>query len=176
MAIMKDLKYLDSVFRLEVEELISQCSVENVCMVPYNTLRTPIQQAKYWRQSRTTAEIVQAIEMLKKEGAVWLADILHEVGPQYGRKVTSALPGLSWHQWGEAIDCFSLIGGKANWDSHHMDYNIYARIAEHLGLHPGHYWRDPDSVHVQKRKSAVLDFYSLKEINQIMADRFNRRA
>lgn len=172
---MKSLKYLTVEFKDNIEELLSLCGMENVCMVPYNTLRTPIQQVKYWRQSRSWNEIKKSIDMLKEEKAYWLSEILFDVGPQYGRWATDSLPGLSWHQWGEAVDCFSLIGGKANWNANHNDYNIYARTAEHLKLVPGHYWPSKDSVHVQMRRGQPTDFYSLEKISEMMEDRFNKR-
>ena len=171
---MRNILVLNKVFRDKVEELISKCAVDGTYMVPFETVRTPAQQARLWRQSRSTAEIRQEIHKFMNEGAMWLAEVLDKVGPQYGRWVTNALPGFSWHQWGEAIDCFSLRDGKANWDANHMDYNIYARDAEQLKLVPGHYWKCRDSVHVQLRPGEVLDYYSIQEVNSKMANSFGR--
>jgi hypothetical protein len=143
-------------------------------MIPYCSLRTPIQQAKYWRQSRGSKEIKFAIDMLNSEGAFFLAKTLKDVGPQYGRNVTSALPGLSWHQWGEALDCFSLLNEKANWDGNHSDYKIYAEISQNNGLAAGFLWRRKDSVHIQNRTRRVTDYYDWRDINEIMEKRFGK--
>lgn len=100
-----------------VTQLLDKCAARNVRMVPNQTLRSPAQQAKYWRQSRSLVEINQAIAMLRAAGASYLADVLESVGPQSGDEVTKVLPGNSWHQWGEAIDCFWEVDGKAEWST-----------------------------------------------------------
>jgi hypothetical protein len=145
-------------------------------MIPYCSLRTPIQQAKYWRQSRGSKEIKFAIDMLNSEGAFFLAKTLKDVGPQYGRNVTSALPGLSWHQWGEALDCFSLLNEKANWDGDHSDYKIYAEVAKNNGLTPGAFWKMKDAVHIQYREEKVTYYYTWQDIDEIMMNRFGKNA
>lgn len=86
-------------------------------MRPNAGLRDPFEQAKLWRQSRSIEEILAAIDELRSVGAPFLAHCLESVGPQHGDPVTNAPPGYSWHQWGEAVDCFWLLGGKAEWSS-----------------------------------------------------------
>ena len=79
------------------------------------TLRDPFDQAILRRQSRSTQEIHDKIQELKSKGAHFIVNCLESVGSQAGRHVTNAIPGLSWHQWGESLDCFWLIDGKAEW-------------------------------------------------------------
>jgi len=82
---------------------------------PLFTIRTPEQQARRWRQSRTSEEIGEKVNWLRAQGAPYLASVIEDVGPQFGPKVTNAIPGLCWHQWGEAIDCFWNIEDRAEW-------------------------------------------------------------
>jgi hypothetical protein len=42
------------------------------------------------------------------------------------------MPGLSWHQWGEAADVYMLVGGVAVWDGSLM--KTVANIAQEVGL------------------------------------------
>src|SRR5947209_13658160 len=102
-------------FRAKVIDLLQNCLALKIQMVPYQSVRAPAQQAKYWRQSRSIAEINQAIAMLRSEGAPHLAEVMESVGPRNGDEVTRVLPGNSWHQWAEAVDCFWEVEGKAEW-------------------------------------------------------------
>lgn len=147
-------------FRDRIGQLIKNCASRGILMVPSETLRTPWQQAIYWRQSRSIVEIRAAIDELQDNGAPWLAGVIDAVGPQHGDEVTRALPGNSWHQWGEAIDCFWEIDGKAEWSTTRKvngenGYSVYAQEAEKLGLNAGLLWKSfKDSPHVQLRSQA----------------------
>jgi hypothetical protein len=126
-------------------------------MVPSQTVRTPEQQAKLWRQSRSLVEINQAIATLRNSGASYLAEVLDSVGPQHGDEVTKVLPGNSWHQWGEALDCFWEVNGAAVWSTTKKvnglnGYQVYAAEAKALGLTAGLLWTTfKDAPHVQLR-------------------------
>ena len=141
-----DLKDAD---RPKFVQLVANCKERGHTMRPFFTFRDVIEQAKLWRQSRSGHEIRDAIKMLERECAPFLANVLNTVGPQYGRWVTNALPGQSWHQWGMAIDCFLMEHGKAVWDTEHEGYEVYAYEAKTLGLHAGYFWPSCDAVHVQ---------------------------
>lgn len=173
----RDLNNLIASFRADVVALLELCEQQGFKMVPYFTLRDPWEQAKLWRQSRSRAQIDLAVRRLKDGGAPWLADVLDSVGPQYGNHVTDALPGMSWHQWGEAVDCYvaSATGG-AIWDGQHPGYKAYAETGRELGLTAGYYWTSPfDPGHMQARAGNIRDLYSLSEIDQTMRDRFAMR-
>lgn len=170
---MRALRLLEDDFRKKIEKLLEECKQNDVVMIPFCTLRTDKQQARLWRQSRSWKEIKKAIEMLKQEGAFYLSDVLQEVGPQYGKKVTESLPGTSWHQFGHAIDCYSLRNEVANWDSDSFDYELYAKLAEGTyDLTAGFYWKSKDAVHIQKSKGKVLDGYTWKEVDNLMEKKF----
>lgn len=165
--------------RRKVEELLEKCALRGVEMRPYYTLRVPFEQAKLWRQSRTTEEVRGKINEFKAAGADFLAFCFESVGPQNGRHVTNAPPGFSWHQWGEAVDCFWVVNGEAEWSAAKKvndvnGYKVYAEEAVNLGLEAGGYWRSlKDWPHVQLRpESNPGRLFTLMEINDEMKRRF----
>jgi peptidoglycan L-alanyl-D-glutamate endopeptidase CwlK len=68
-----NLNDLVSNFRQRVEVLLQQCGQRGVEMRPYFTLRTPFEQAKLWRQSRSKEEIQKKIAAYRAAGADFLA-------------------------------------------------------------------------------------------------------
>lgn len=175
-----DLSTLTPEFRNRFEDLIAECSKVGIEMRPYFSLRTPEQQARLWRQSRTAEEIAPTIQWLEQSGAPFLAKVLDKVGSQAGPHVTNALPGFSWHQWGEAVDCFWVVDNGAEWSATKMidgqnGYRVYAAKAEALGLNAGGHWKSlREWPHVQLRKAASPNSagLTLAEINQKMEKKF----
>ncbi len=166
-------------FRKKIERLLTNCSKRDVEMRPYFTLRTPFEQAKLWRQSRSREQIQAKITELKAAGADFLAYCIESVGPQNGPPVTNAPPGYSWHQWGEAVDSFWVVGGTAEWSSAKKiegvnGYQVYAEEASNLGLDAGGLWKSlKDWPHVQLRPAgSPAKVLSLVEINSEMKKRF----
>ncbi len=175
----RDLNDLVFDFKTQVIELLRLCDESGYEMRPFFTLRTPFEQAKLWRQSRTTQQIQEKTNMLNSNGARFLAHCIESVGPQNGRHVTNAIPGFSWHQWGEAVDCFWLLDGAAEWSRRkkvngNNGYAEYALHAKEIGLTAGGYWSSfKDWPHVQLRsESNPGRVYSLEQINQKMSSRF----
>jgi peptidoglycan L-alanyl-D-glutamate endopeptidase CwlK len=174
-----DLNQLIPEFKATVVELISLCKQRGVEMRPYFTIRDPFEQARLWRQSRSTEEIQQKISEFERDGAEFLAHCLRSVGPQYGDHVTDSPPGFSWHQWGEALDCFWVVDGRAEWSAKKTinglnGYRVYADIAKELQLTPGGFWTSlKDWPHVQLRAiSNPGKVMSLVDINAKMKARF----
>lgn len=174
-----DLTLLIPEFQAKVTTLLHNCRKRGIEMRPNEGLRTPFQQAIYWRQSRTKEVIQKKINELKTNGAPFLAHCLDSVGPQHGEPVTNALPGFSWHQWGEALDCFWVVNGNAVWDLttvvHGQNgFMVYADEAKKLGLDAGLFWTSlKDSPHVQLQKAAnPTKVHSVVEIDHIMKERF----
>lgn len=150
-----DLNLLDPELKNIMTEVLERCRAAGVEMRPNNGLRDPFEQARLWRQSRSSEEIQVKIAEFEKQGAQFLAACLNDVGPQHGEHVTNAAPGFSWHQWGQALDCFWLLDGKAEWSSSKLinwknGYQVYAAEAKALGLFPGGYWKNfKDWPHIQ---------------------------
>jgi hypothetical protein len=127
-------------------------------------------------------EIQGKIKELENKKAEFLAFCIESVGPQHGIPVTNALPGMSWHQWGEAVDCFWVVNGTAIWDTTTLvngqnGYVVYADEAKKLGLDSGFYWvKIKDVPHVQLRSvSNPTQIYSIVEIDRIMKERFGKK-
>jgi len=170
-----DLSKLNPDFGAACRKLLERCAQRGVEMRTNEGIRDPWKQAIYWRQSRSIEEINRNIAKLRHESAIFIADILEEVGPQHGDTVTNALPGASWHQWGLALDCFWLVNGAAEWSTTKKvnginGYRLYADQAEGLGLTAGGHWSSlKDWPHVQANgPSSPLGKYSWAEINAEM--------
>src|SRR5215831_5272277 len=155
-----DLSQLVPAFATKVQQLLDNCSQRNVIMRPYFSIRDPFTQGKFWRQSRSAEEIQKKIADLKSKGADFLAFCIESVGPQSGPPITNAIPGLSWHQWGEAVDCMWVVNGQSEWSTTKKvngqnGYAVYAEEANKLDLTPGGLWKKlKDWPHVQLRPAA----------------------
>ncbi len=175
---------LTTAFRKDVKTLRDACKTKGVEMKPYFTLRTPEEQAKLWRQSRSSQQVKDGIAQLKKDGAPYLAQVLKDVGPQQGTPVTNALPGNSWHQWGKACDCYWLLDDSAEWSTakkitlpdgtQQNGYRLYAQVAKEQGLTAGGFWTSlKDWPHVQHpADSSPRRLYSWAEIDEAMKKKF----
>ena len=174
-----DLDKLVIDMKAQVVELVTRCKTRGIEMRPNSGLRDPFDQARLWRQSRTREEIMAKIAQLGAAGASFLAHCLDSVGPQHGEHVTDTPPGYSWHQWGEALDCFWVVDGEAEWSTQKLvdglnGFRVYADEARDIGLTAGGHWkRFKDWPHVQLRATSnVGDAMSVQEIDAEMARRF----
>lgn len=158
-------------FAERVEAMMSVIRGEGMTVKPFFGLRSPTEQAKLWRQSRTWDEIERKLDDLTRAGAKRLAACIGTAGPQHGPRVTNAIPGLSWHQYGEAVDCFVVDEfGGAVWDANHKGYTVYAKAAKLVGLKAGRDFGDP--VHVQLNQKEPYQVHTLAEIEDMLAERW----
>lgn len=161
----RSLEDLNSEFRLKAQGVLADCFEAGYEFRPFFTLRDPWEQARLWRQSRSRETVEAKCHELRGNGAPFLAAILFEVGPQNGRWATNAIPGYSWHQWGEAMDCFLLENGDAMWDAGHNGYIMYATMARQRDLTCGRQWiHHPDPVHIQARPDSVRKCKTMVEV------------
>jgi peptidoglycan L-alanyl-D-glutamate endopeptidase CwlK len=174
-----DLNVLVPGFRGPVVTTLKQCADRGVEMRPNATVRAPLEQAKLWRQSRSINEIQAKIDELNAADAPFLASCLQQAGPQHGDPVTNSIPGLSWHQWAEALDCFWVVDGKAEWSTTKKvnglnGYHVYAEEAVALGLTAGGLFKSiKDWPHVQLQAAgSPLKVHTLVEIDREMRKRF----
>lgn len=162
-----DLTLLDPIFMAKCQALLDGCASEGVLMVPTYGIRTLEAQAKLWRQSRSTKEIAIEIQTLYGVEAPYLAKILAEVGIQPTKPwATNAIPGLSWHNWGQALDCMhKLDDGSFEEDGDAPGYKVYGQFAKGLGLRWGGDFTKADPGHVQLNQKELTSIYPLKYIN-----------
>ena len=172
---------LDKELAILLTQLLKNCCDQQVIMVPYEKLRSPQVQAQFWVQGRTVIEIQNEIQKFKNEKAFFLGKCLENAEIRKGKIITNALPGYSWHQWGEAVDCYWLKDGKLTWEldindeNNQNGYEIYAHEAQKLGLESGFYWKNLiDPAHIQLQPlSSPREIYSIAEINEIMREFFS---
>lgn len=163
-------------FRTKLDYTLKRAREHGLDLRVYALERDPWVQAKLWRQSRSAEEVETAVAKLYTEGAPFLAEVLKSVGPQYGRWATNNLPGLSWHQYGEAADVVLVSeSGRNIWASRHKGYETLAVISNRVILYSGFYWRHQDANHLQLRPEAPRAYYDWSQIDQQMRDRYGRR-
>lgn len=171
---MPQLDNLEPEFFNRLLETVELCKKYDTTVIPYQGIRTPHEQARLWRRGRTTAFIEQEIAGLRNNGAEYLASLIEQAGKQKGKRVTGAMPGYSWHQYGKACDFYVQDENEEPiWDSAHDGYQVLCECAEECGLVSGHRWKMKDSVHVQMNNNKIAQIYSLKEVDQEMKTRFN---
>lgn len=160
---------MDPEFSEKCQHILKALQDVHVLMVPYFGHRTLEEQAKLWRQGRSTEYIKGTIARLKRQGAPFLAYKIECAGPQPQPKiVTNALPGFSWHNWGMALDCYATIDNNAkkpNWDGKHADYKLLEDIAAQMGITSGRKFSFTDSGHLQLHAYEVSNRKSLREVN-----------
>jgi peptidoglycan L-alanyl-D-glutamate endopeptidase CwlK len=167
-------------FRTNALALLANLASRGIELRPFAALRSPREQAMLWRQSRAREEIEAAASRLRSKGAFFLAETLVSVGPQNGHHATNALPGFSWHQWGEAIDCFWVVNGIAEWSANKLvdgvnGYRMCATCAKAAELHAGGNWASfKNWPHIQARKagSPVAEGLTVQQIDVEMKKRF----
>ena len=166
-------------FRTKLQELLDACKARGVNMSPYFTLRTPQEQGSEWRQGRSIADAELKALALENAKAPFLAACIRNNQPKETNKVTNAIPGYSWHQWGEACDCCWIdFNNKVNWSTTQVingvnGYQVYAEEAKKMGLTPGGYWTNlKDWPHVQLRPDASPASLGVIAIDAEMKKRF----
>lgn len=140
-----------------------------------STLRDLESQAALYRMNRTRGEIEAKIARMRGAGFGFLADIIVRVGPQKGtpggRVVTNAGPGESWHNYGEAMDCYPLVHGKLATEKHNDLWLIYGEAVESAGLQwAGRWTKFRELPHAQNAEgSNPLRVLRLDEIKARLA-------
>lgn len=179
-------------FATKAEQLLDALQEGGLTFQPTSGLRTVESQANLWRQSRTKAVINQKLQELRDAKCDYLASVIEGVGAQYGPHVTNAIPGLSAHNWGEAMDC-SFINIEIHPgafeplpDNTKIEplnsmlkpikvnyYKILADKAVELGLCAGYYFKSfPDPGHIQYHTQEILQRMTLQQVNDEMKKRF----
>jgi peptidoglycan L-alanyl-D-glutamate endopeptidase CwlK len=153
-------------FRTKVDSALAALANEGLRFKPYFTLRDPVVQAQLWRQSRSTEEVNQQIQELKDARCDFMIACFDKAGPSSGPWRTNAIPGLSWHQYGEAVDCFlEDAQGSPIWES--KNYGRFGQVGDAHGMWWGGHFGDSD--HWQNRRiEPPAAFGTLKQINDAL--------
>ena len=171
----KDVNLLDKDFQHKLKLLMANCELKGIVIKPYFTTRTPLEQMKLWRQGRSGSMIQAKIKELKGLDCDYLAELLEKAGPQNGDKVTNALGGQSWHQYGLACDFMWIReNGNVDWSLNSKDKNgnngylIMHEEAHKLGLFSVYLSTGVlDGCHIQATDKK-LGFSNIKTINDDM--------
>ena len=160
-------------FRLKLLFVMEQLDQKGISYEIFSCLRDPQEQAELWMKSRSEQEIRGAIDKLTKQGAPWLSNLVRATHRPYGRWETNNLPGLSWHQWGEAVSIRVLSeSGRVIWNPNNEGYRALADLTRMVNLTSGFFWKRRDVVHVQLRADAVRAYYTWSEIDREMKEAF----
>lgn len=165
---MIDLSTLKSDFKAIIDSVMSDLNAQSFNMVPYFGVRNIDQQNKLYRAGRSTGEINAKIQELRASNAANLAASLNNVGPQSGSKiVTNAYGGVSWHNWGYAVDFYWMQeSGSISWNGAGDGYQALGKVAQAHGLTWGGAFKSlPDWGHVQMYPKEPLDLYTITEID-----------
>lgn len=145
-------------FKGKVELLLDNCKKRGVIMTPYCKYRDPLIQAELWVRSRSQEAIDAKILKLRVQGYYMIADMLAGVIVPAKKQtwLTNALPGRSWHQYNQAVDCYWNVDGTAIWSSTEEiagvnGYVVYREEALKLGLYIA---TKKDWPHVQLTKGS----------------------
>lgn len=152
--------------RALTEKVIAACAAEGLEFRPYSGARSPVEQARLWRQSRSTATINAQIAQLRASGCDFLADAIRDAGPQSGRPVTNAIPGLSWHNHRAACDLVLIREDELVWEDA-AAYRKFGDIVDAAGGRGG--WHFGDNDHLQLfRDEPLAHFKTMKAIDAAM--------
>ena len=149
------------------------CLGKGVNLLIYCTLRSLEEQAKLYRQSRMTSEIITKIRILESKGFDFLAKVLKDVGSipgKVGAHVTYVVPGESWHNLGMAFDAVPLQNGNPRWDTGFPGWKVYGECATAAGLMWGGSWTSfKDYPHCQLIQSgSPLNQYSPTQLRDLL--------
>jgi len=173
-ALDRRLEELKPKFRLKLLFIFEQLTQKGIGFEMFAAVRTPQAQAELWMKSRSRKEIVDAVAKLSKQGAPWLSRMVKTTHRPYGRWETNNLPGLSWHQWGEAASIRILSqSGRVIWNPNNEGYRILADLTQMVSLTSGFFWKRRDVVNVQLRADAVRAYYTWAEVDREMKEKFD---
>jgi peptidoglycan L-alanyl-D-glutamate endopeptidase CwlK len=93
--------------------------------------------------------VIQGLRTIQEQNAMYA-----EGRTAPGQKVTNAIGGYSWHNFGLAVDCVPGIRGEIPWqpnfDPKHPDFTAMIKAGEAQGLVSGSTWKSiPDEPHFQ---------------------------
>lgn len=135
----RDLKLLRPEFFTLANQMLQLAVERDLDMLVYATYRDAAEQSRLYRRGRNLEQIREkAQELQNKWGRPDLAQLLWDVGPQHGGRVTNAGPGQSMHQYGLALDAVPMRDGKPVWGTSDQDdmklWQAYGSCVREAGL------------------------------------------
>ena len=127
----RDTRLLAPELFAKVELLVKRCKDRGIVLGIGTTIRGPDAQARLWCRSRTPEDVERRRDMIARV-APKMAALLKPEYAGLGPQMTSHLPMQSWHQLGEALDVYAVVGGKAVWDG--STALAIASLAKEVGL------------------------------------------
>lgn len=173
-----DFTLLKPVFSAMAQQVLDMCARQGLKVKPVCGLRTALEQARDWRKGRTAAQINSECETLTSQTADYLALCIKNAGPQNGNIVTHAIPGTSYHQFGEALDVIILDSeGQMIESGSAPEYRKLQEIVKEVGLFPvsGDFDKDWtfDAGHIQFRpQGSPTQNMTIQQIDTEMKSRF----
>ena len=178
-----ELSLLIPEFRKKVIDVIAACKKRGVNIEVLETVISPLEQASLWKQGRTAIEAELKMLALENANAHYLSQVMRAAQAKETNKVTEALPGYSWHQWGEAVSCVWVDRiNKLCWSPTKLEgkmngYKVYGEEAQNLGLTHGSSFDDVAhgwTVLQLRPVQSPTEIFSLIEIDAEMKKRFLR--
>jgi peptidoglycan L-alanyl-D-glutamate endopeptidase CwlK len=176
----RDLNDLIPSFRTQIDKLIINCAKKKIKIVPYSTVRGPLIQARNYCVGRTNLQLNAILEHYKQLGCKNMEKVLTLAVNELPKRrksaekiVTRALPGQSWHMWGEAVDFYieDPKTKKPNWTT--PKYSILQKEAEALKLTSGGSFKTlVEPVHVQF-SSLPAPNHSYFNLDKFLGERFS---
>lgn len=178
-----ELSLLTPDFRKQLIKALTRAKERLLNIQVLTTVRSPLEQAALWKQGRSKIDAELKVLALEHAGAPYLADCIRIAQPQGTNIATDLLPGMSWHQWGEAASLIWVEGTrKINWsarDNHGglNGYHAFAEILKEFSLvccsefeNTDEAWRTAQLRH----ERYPSDMYDLIHIDAEMKKRFSR--
>jgi len=167
---------LEKEMQQPVLDFVQKCMDQSILVQPYLGRRTIQYQNLLYTQTRSPSDIQKKAYALRVQGMPYLADQLQQTKPQDGLRVTNAVGGLSWHNWGLAVDFFVHNGdGKPQWKK--SLYPEAGLIAKDLGFTwGGDFKKMPDFGHIQWPCKEVLEIHSPQHVNDFFEEEDRKKA
>jgi len=94
-----DISFAEKFMNVRVE-----CMKQSIITQPVLGFINVFLHAEIWKQSKQDQAVDEAIAKLQNEGCNFLSSILMCASSVHSKHKTNRLPGMSWHNWGRAVD------------------------------------------------------------------------
>lgn len=161
------LEDLDPVFRERLIKVFEEAINHGFKVDPHLGALSIKDQALKWRQSRSDLEIDKALTFFKENDCNFIWNVMRFANAKFGPPVTDCLPGLSWHNWREAIkyDIYNRKTGQVDNDN----AEFLEVLKKSMKKHKLHFGVEPRQIQLSVYKDP-REIYSLQEIDNKMAE------